>query len=102
MAKGSETLLVTQILSALNHLPNTAAIKLHGSIYSRVGEPDIIGCSEGTFFAIEVKANKNRPTNIQYRRLKQWRKAGANVGVAYSVKDAIDILAGKHNDVFEV
>lgn len=34
-------------------------------IYGRAGVPDFIGCIKGKFFAIEAKANGNKPTKLQ-------------------------------------
>lgn len=50
----------------------------HG--YGRSGVPDIVGCFEGVFFGIEVKAEGKRPTAIQEFELAQIAKNG---GVAF-------------------
>lgn len=38
-------------------------------IYGRSGIPDIIGCHNGKFFAIECKAGDNKPTALQEREI---------------------------------
>lgn len=45
----------------------------HG--YGRSGVPDIVGCFGGTFFAIECKAGKNKPTALQEREMQRIRDA---------------------------
>ena len=44
--------------------------------YGKSGVPDIVGCYKGSFFGIECKAGKNKPTLLQDRNLKEIRKAG--------------------------
>lgn len=44
--------------------------------YGRSGVPDIIGCADGRFFAIECKAGGNRPTALQDRELQRIVDAG--------------------------
>lgn len=48
----------------------------HG--YGRSGVPDIIGCLGGSFFAIECKAGKNKPTALQEREMQRIRDAGGH------------------------
>ena len=44
--------------------------------YGASGVPDIVGCYQGRFFAIECKAGKNIPTALQERNLAQIKKCG--------------------------
>ena len=44
--------------------------------YGRSGVPDIVGCYKGSFFGIECKSGKNKPTPLQDINLKEIRKAG--------------------------
>tara|TARA_R110000803_G_scaffold40175_2_gene86627 strand:+ start:2506 stop:2850 length:345 start_codon:yes stop_codon:yes gene_type:complete len=44
--------------------------------YGRSGVPDIVGCWEGFFFAIECKAGRNKPTPLQERNLAEILEAG--------------------------
>jgi Holliday junction resolvase len=37
--------------------------------YGASGVPDIVGCYRGTFFGIECKAGKNKPTPLQQKNL---------------------------------
>jgi Holliday junction resolvase len=47
--------------------------------YGRSGVPDIIGCYNGCFFAIECKAGNNKPTALQLRELDNIAKAGGDI-----------------------
>ena len=44
--------------------------------YGRSGIPDIIGCHNGVFFAVECKANGGKTTALQDRELKRISEAG--------------------------
>ena len=44
--------------------------------YGRSGVPDIVGCLNGVFFAIECKANGGRPTALQLREIDRINVAG--------------------------
>jgi len=41
----------------------------HG--YGRSGVPDVVGCYDGGFFAIEVKAEGKKPTALQENEIRQ-------------------------------
>jgi Holliday junction resolvase len=62
--------------------------------FGRAGVPDIIGCYQGCFFAIECKAGSNKTTELQERELEKIRRAGGvaiviNEGNLEDVKAAI-------------
>lgn len=44
--------------------------------YGSSGVPDIIGCYNGRFFAIECKAGTNKPTALQQKNIDAIRKSG--------------------------
>ena len=52
--------------------------------YGRAGVPDFIICVNGLFFAIETKANGNKPTALQIREIEAIRR---NNGVAVVVDE---------------
>ena len=52
--------------------------------YGRAGIPDIVGCHNGKFFAIECKAGKGKTTALQDRELTRIQEAG---GVAIVVNE---------------
>lgn len=58
--------------------------------YGKSGVPDIVGCLDGRFIAIECKANEGNPTALQERELERINDAG---GVAIVVRDTdVDLL----------
>ena len=48
----------------------------------RAGIPDIIGCCNGMFIAIELKVEPNKPTPLQNYEMKAIYREGGNVKVA--------------------
>ena len=85
-----ESTLVNKILKYLNGLPNCKAIKRHGGMFGRAGEPDITGCHKGKHFEIEVKVGNNKLTEIQLQRLREWADTGAKTFVAYKLYDVTE------------
>jgi len=69
-------------------------VKIHGGPYQVAGIPDIIGCYQGRFVAIEVKFGTNGPTKLQEIVLGLIAKAGGRCGVAYTLEDALRIRDG--------
>lgn len=58
--------------------------------YGRSGIPDIVGCLNGVFFAIECKAGGNKPTALQLREIDRINVAG---GFAITVdEDNVELL----------
>jgi Holliday junction resolvase len=53
--------------------------------YGRSGVPDIIGCHDGYFLAIECKAGTNKPTALQIRELERIATAG---GYAFVINES--------------
>ena len=49
--------------------------------FGRAGIPDIIGCMDGHFIAIECKAGKGQPTLLQSRELGRIDMAGGKTFV---------------------
>jgi Holliday junction resolvase len=58
--------------------------------FGRAGIPDIIGCMDGHFVAIECKAGKGTTTALQERELDRIRSAGGTTFIAR--EDNIDEL----------
>ena len=87
----AEANLVRRVLRELNSWPQTRAIKMHGSAYTRQGAPDIQGCTHGRMFVIEVKSKGKTPTKIQHYELRQWELAGAEVGWTDTFEGAVMI-----------
>jgi hypothetical protein len=89
-----ETRIVDAIMRSLRDLPRCWCFKAHGGPYQAAGIPDIVGCLDGRFFAIEVKVPGNRPTRLQELTLSRIAAAGGLAGVATSVEDALTVLDG--------
>ena len=66
--------------------------KMHGSLYTKAGLPDLHITYFGRSVWIEVKSATGRATELQEHMLTQLAKAGATVGVARSVEDLEKIL----------
>jgi len=49
--------------------------------YGASGVPDIVGCYQGKFFAIECKAGNNKPTALQQRNIDAIAAQGGMVKV---------------------
>lgn len=62
----------------------------HG--YGRSGVPDIICCVAGKFLAIECKAGKNKPTELQRKEMGSIAEAGGVVVVVN--EDNVDEVDG--------
>jgi hypothetical protein len=52
--------------------------------FGRSGVPDIVGCYRGHFFAIECKANGNKPTALQEKAMRDIQTGG---GVTWLVDE---------------
>jgi Holliday junction resolvase len=60
------------------------------------GIPDIIGCKNGKFFAIELKNKKGVVSKIQQYTLGQIIKAGGQSTIARSIEDVISFIDCGH------
>ena len=88
------------ILRVIHSLPQCYGLKTHGSAYSTVGTPDLIGCYRSQCFAIEEKSKKKvtKKSGIrgvspaQLRQLELWMEAGAITGVVTSVDEFLDLI----------
>ena len=81
----SERAVVKAILAYLNAIPGCLARKRWGGGLGVAGDPDIDACLRGRSVQLEVKRPGERPTPLQLKRLEEWRRAGAVVGVVTSV-----------------
>lgn len=71
--------------------------KLHGNIYSKQGEVDLIGwvpaADTAVPFAVEVKMPKEKPRPLQLYRVSEWKRSGVfAAGVVTSLDDFIDLI----------
>jgi hypothetical protein len=88
----SERAIVKAILAYLNRLPHCVARKRWGGGMGVAGDPDIDCCLLGRSVQLEVKRPGEQPTALQIRRLEEWRRAGAEVGVVHDVAEVRVLL----------
>lgn len=83
MAKTPEAKVKAKVVEQLKALGAYYFYPVMGGFGSS-GVPDIVGCFEGSFFGIECKAGKNKPTELQKANLEKIRAAG---GVALVINE---------------
>lgn len=86
-----EKTVVAAIKRRLKKLPSMKVRKRRGGM-ANAGEVDLYGSLRAIHFEIEVKAPGGKPTPLQLEKLREWKDAGAIVGVAWSAEDAVKIL----------
>ena len=69
--------------------------------FGRAGIPDIVGCMDGHFIAIECKAGKGQTTALQDRELNAVLNAGGTVFIAreHNLDDLKLLLETKQNEL---
>ena len=69
--------------------------------FGRAGIPDIVGCMDGHFIAIECKAGKGQTTALQDRELNAVLNAGGTVFIAreHNIPDLELLLKEKQNEL---
>lgn len=88
-----EAQVVSQITRWLTTLaPDVWFMKTHGTMYGKAGVPDIIGCANGIFFAIEVKRPGGKTTPLQETCIEAIAMANGWVGVAYNLEEAQSLV----------
>lgn len=92
MSHKPETRLVSQIMATLRSKGGWW-IKIHGSPWQASGIPDIIGCFNGRFIAIEVKMPGSKPTHRQALIIDRINQSGGIAIVAYNVEQVIGMIA---------
>ena len=84
MAKGPESIFQDKVIKHLKSLDCCWHMKVFGGgTFQRAGIPDIIGCYHGRFFALELKAEKGRPSELQLYNIDKINKAGGYALVLY-------------------
>lgn len=69
-----------------------AVMKTHGTATAMAGTPDLLICLRGRFCAVELKQPGERPTPLQFKRLRDWAAAGALVGWATTEAEFVALL----------
>lgn len=96
MAKKPETRLQQRIRKALEkEFPESWWFKQWGGPFTPAGIPDLLGCVEGFFFALEVKRpndTRSKTSEIQEETIADIRDAGGASTVIRSVDEAVDFV----------
>lgn len=82
-----------RIRAFLKTLSNEWHFKHWGGGYAKAGIPDLIGCINGKFVAIEVKASNGKLSPLQVRTLNKITSAGGYAVAVYP--DQFDELKEK-------
>ena len=82
MRKGPERRITDCILAYLRSRPSTWRFKVGAGPWQIAGLPDIIGCTDGRFFAFEVKVPGKHATPLHAATLAAIKRAG---GIAETV-----------------
>lgn len=93
--KGPERRITDGILAYLRNRPQTWRFKVGAGPFQASGLPDIIGCSDGRFFAFEVKTPGRKATPLQAATLAAIRRAGGVAETVTSVDEARFVLDGQ-------
>ena len=75
--------------------PKSVWYKIHIGPYQERGIPDIVGCHNGRFIAIEIKTpeNKDGTTKYQRRQIELIIRAGGKAGVITNLEGALKIIS---------
>lgn len=106
MAKGPEGRLQHHVDALFKEMMHNGVplwyLKVHGDEKQKGGIPDYIGCINGRFFGLELKAGNNVPTPRQLLTLRLIKQAGGITGVAWDLDQVKQFLArcfdSKDND----
>ena len=71
-----------------NYLEEQGAwfVKFFANAYTKKGIPDVLACVNGSFFGIEVKAARGKPSELQLYNLRKIDEAGG-FGILLYPKD---------------
>jgi hypothetical protein len=95
VTKAPESKLQEKIRKALvNKYPDSVWWKIHGGPMQRRGIPDIVGCIDGCFIAVEVKVpgRENTLTVIQQDTLDQISASGGLAFMSSSVEHTLETI----------
>lgn len=80
MSRKSESLFQDKVVKVLNQIPRIKVFKIQQM--SKRGDPDLLICANGKFFALELKKDvRSKPTKLQSHILKQVEDAGGFAAV---------------------
>lgn len=65
---------------------------MHGGPFQKAGVPDLVGCVNGRFFALEVKVPGEDPTKLQVKTMAKIRDEGGISTTVESPEEAVRIV----------
>lgn len=93
MTKQPETRLQERIRRRLKATYGGWWFKVWGGPFQKAGIPDVIGCCQGLFFALEVKRGRNELEEIQKETIKDIIRDGKGIAAEVrSVEEALEIV----------
>lgn len=93
MAQKPESRLQRRIRKALEkEFPQSFWIKIWSGPFQVAGFPDLLGCVQGRFIALEVKMPGEEPSAIQRYMMKLIKRAGGITSRVESVEEAINVV----------
>lgn len=94
MTKKTESRLQRRIRDALEWcFPNSFWFKVHGGPFQRAGIPDLLGCVNGVYFALEIKVkDKGELSAIQVDTIERINNAGGYAAEITSPQEAVDFV----------
>lgn len=79
MTQKPETRLVRRIVKALKKEVGGWWAKIYVGPFQQAGIPDLLGCVDGLFFALEVKMPGEEPSDIQVKTMRDIRNEGGAI-----------------------
>lgn len=92
--KGPEKRITDCILAYLRSRPSTWRFKVGAGPFQVAGLPDIVGCTDGRFFAFEVKQPGKTATPLQSATLAAIKRAGGIAETVTSLDQVRFVLDG--------
>jgi Holliday junction resolvase len=89
MAKKPESRLQRRIRDRLEKEVGGWWFKVHGSMFQVAGVPDLVGCVNGMFFALEVKTEDGDTSEIQDETIRRIKLEGGGATVVVTPKEAV-------------
>ena len=94
----NEAAVVRSIINYLKKQDDVWWVKFHGNRFTRNGVPDILGCCNSYFFAIEVKRPiGGKVTLNQEVQISEIKKASGRVIIATDLKEVKEMIEGLRN-----
>lgn len=78
-------------------------VKFFANRMTKKGIPDVLGCVNGYFIALEIKSNSGHPSKLQMYHCSEIRKSGGFAYVVYpsGFEKLKKIINDLNNDVFD-